>query len=491
MKKIIFLLAAQLAICGLFAQSGVKNKANIKVMPNTYLAVKGAMDYTNIAGAKTVIRGGMRVGGIMTNLQGNDGIIINNNADLLQNTNSVSATVRQDISANTWYLISNPVAAFNFANGFTGIYVYEYIENSTASSNSWLNITSGIMQTDRGYLIQSPSSKTINFTGNLNNGDMVYTLVHTPALGAGAGFNLVGNPYSCAIDWSVGAGFDKTNTTGTAYVWVDGSSQYGNTNGTVFTAPMTSHKIPSCQGFTVKTTTNGSTFTIRNGSKALDIVTPLYKQKLNNLLRIRLSGEGKMDETVVYYESEASQSYDLGIDSDKFFGTETNLYTKSEDAYSLAINATSDIEQSIPLCFSSDVAGNYTLLINEFNFSTDNIYLEDKRTGIIEQLSENKEYSFSYQPEDNAERFMLHFKSVPMSVNDTEKETVNILTSKNAVSILNAKNSQVEIFDLFGKKFYQNKTQSTYEKITLNQAGIYIVKVLKNNKVITKKIIIQ
>lgn len=491
MKKIILLLATQFAIYGLFAQPSVINKAKIKVMSNTYLVVNSTMNYTNSTGAVTEINGAMRVDGNMNNLQGNTGIIVNNSANLLQNSNNVAATVRQNILANKWHLISNPVATFNFANAFNGVYVYEYIENSTASSNSWLNITSGNMQTDRGYLVKYASNKTINFVGNLNNGDMDYNLKYTAALGAGAGYNLVGNPYPCAIDWTIVAGFDKANITNTAYVWDDVTEQYGNTNGTVFTAPMTSHTIPSCQGFIVKTTSDASTFTIKNLSKKIDLSTPFYKQKQNNLLRIRLNGEGKMDETVVYYETEATQSYDLGIDADKFFGTKTNLYTKSEDTYNLAINATKDIEQSIPLCFSSEENGNFTLLINEFSLNSDFVYLEDKKTETIKELSENIEYSFSYLTEDNPERFVLHFKKMPMALKDVEKENIDVFTSNKQINIHNAENSNVEIYDLLGKKIYSKKNYNLKEQIQFNKTGVFIIKVMKDAKIFTKKIFLK
>jgi len=490
MRKIIFLMLLQFVFYGLFAQSGVRNNTNIKVMQGTYFVVNSTTNYTNSATATTEINGAMRVGGTTTNAAGTAGITVKNGASLLQNTNGVSAIVNQNILADRWHFISNPIAAFDMTQSFAGAYVYEYIEsyNGVENDDAWLNITAGNMNTDRGYLVKNYSTnRTINYSGVLNNGNMVYPLSYTATSGVQAGYNLVGNPYSTALDWTSATGFDKSNITGAIYIWNDATTQYGTSNGTVALLPMTSNIIPACQAFIVKAT-SAATFTINNNAKTLDFSTPFYKTDIDDLLRIRLIGNGKTDETVVYFDENASQIYDLGTDADKFIGTKTNLYTTSANNYELAINATSNEKQNIPLNFSSDTNGDFKLLINEYTFDSDSIYLEDTQNGSFTLLNQNVEYSFNHNVNDKTNRFILHFNTTQ---NEVLSDNFKIFGTQGKANIMNAEGANIEIYDILGKLQYTNILNSNYEQIELHDAAIYVVKLVKDNNIVVKKIFIQ
>lgn len=492
MKKNLILIMLCLVSTSLWAQVGIKNYAQIKVGNGTYFVANNNMNFTNTASGTFEVEGAARLEGTNSNAAGISGVVVRNGANLLQNTDNVNATVQQEILADTWHLLSNPVATLDFYSILAGTYVYEYIENSTGTSNAWLNITSGYMQTDRGYLVQNTgSNRTIDFTGILNNGNMTYPLEYTAALGAGAGYNLVGNPYSCALDWTNATGFDKSNITGAIYIWDNSANAYGTSNGTVYTAPMTSHIIPACQGFIVKAT-SASNFVINNDAKTLDFTTPLYKSSPDNLLRIRLSGNESFDEMVVYFDSEATPNYDLTKDADKFVNGIANIYTLSDDSYQLAINATNESEKIVPLNFKSNTTGNYTLWVNESTFGNTGIYLEDTQNNTITQLFADTGYNFTHTNPDFENRFLLHFGSVVTDVENTiENQGVTIFSAEKYVNIVNAENCHVEIFDVTGRLHYAGILHSNHEQIRLNTAAVYIVKTMKDNQLITEKVFVQ
>jgi len=476
----------------LYAQSGFINNANVKIMPEVFVITDGNMSYTNNLDAVTTINGAMKVSGACVNNADNNGIIVNNGANFLENTNNVKGTVNQTIRANQWHLISNPILPFDFMNAFLGVYVYAYNENSTSSDNAWINILSGLMATDKGYLVKNiNTNKTIQFKGILNSGEMMYPLAYTSALNAQAGYNMVGNPYPCAIDWANDAGFDKSNITGAIYIWDDNTKQYGVSNGTVATAPMTSNIIPACQGFFVKAV-SPTFFKINNLAKTLNTERTFYKsdEQIENLIRIRLTGENRFDETIVYFDDDATENYDLTKDADKLLEAVTNLYTFSDNNYPLAINVTENKNQSIPMFFTSDVSGNYTLLVNEYNFTTDDIYLEDVEKKSVTKLNLNSEYSFYYS-NTTTRNFILHFGKINTSIGGNDSKNVFIYATKGIVNILNAENSKVEIVDILGKQILTENILTNNKQIELAHSAIYIVKVTKENKATTQKVFVE
>ena len=484
MKKIFFLLVAQLAFSSLFAQYGIYNNTQVVVTADTYLVIDGSMPYTNASTGKTTISGAMKIDSDMSNTAGNDGIVINNGGVLLHNFDGLNATVKQEIKANAWHLISSPVAPIDFESQFTGAYVYEYLENSTDQATAWLNITTGTMQTDRGYLVQNKESdRTISFEGVLNNGNMVYQLGFTDET---KGYNLIGNPYACAIDWSA---VSAQNTTGSFYVWSQTEGKYGTVSGDGETLFVTTDIIHANQGFIVKAT-SADDFIIGNAAKTLDLMVPFYKSTRADLLRFRLSGENLVDETVIYFKESATDNYDQGIDADKFFASATNLYSLTGEGTPLAINATSTKVKTVSLNFASETDGNYTLRVNEYTFTNDIIYIEDKLTGNVQMLEANAEYTFSHKSENVADRFVLHFNSTPMAIDSlNEISDIKIFAAEGKLNVLNAKEATITVFDVLGKRIYSAKAKTNAKQIELPKNAIYIVKTTKNNQITTQKII--
>ncbi len=484
-RTTLFLLVAVFATISLFAQEGVKNYASIKIRSGTYFVASNNMNFTNAATGNLTIQGAARLENANANAAGNSGITVANGANLLQNSDGVNATVKQEIIADRWHLISNPVAPFDLSTTFLGNY-YLYEEKNDA----WPNAAGGLMQNNRGYLIKNAdNATTLSFKGTLNNGDMLYPLTFD---GKGNSYNLVGNPYSCAIDWSVEEGFDKSNISGVMYVWDGTQAQYGSNNGDASTFNV-GNIIHANQGFIVKansTATGG--FTVKNAAKTIDLAAPFYKNTLADLLRIRLSGEEGVDEVVIYFKEGATENYDLGIDADKFFGTSVSLYSLTGEGKPMAINATSTTVKTIPLNFTSTTDGNYTLRVNEYTFTTDIIYIEDKLTGTVELLSENVEYTFFHASENTADRFVLHFNSTPTAIDEFEEiSNITIFAAQGKLNVLNAQNANIQVFDLLGKQIYSAWANSNAEQIELPENAIYIVKTIKNNKISTKKIMIN
>ena len=93
-------------------------------------------------------------------------------------------------------------------------------------------------------------------------------------------------------------------------------------------------------------------------------------------------------------------------------------------------------------------------------------------------------YEFEASPNDDPNRFILHF--VPTGINDTDlsNNQIQIWSSKNVVHIINNKNivGDISIVNLFGQVIGNYElTGETNQQIDFNAAlGLYIVNVKAN-----------
>ncbi len=85
----------------------------------------------------------------------------------------------------------------------------------------------------------------------------------------------------------------------------------------------------------------------------------------------------------------------------------------------------------------------------------------------------------------------MHFGKTTDIENNVASHDVKIYSNGDNVNILNAENCEIEIFDVLGRTVFTEKMRSNNQTISLQQTGIYIVKTIKNNILITEKVFIQ
>ncbi len=139
-----------------------------------------------------------------------------NGSLIVSGTVTGSATVQRYMSGWTsasdgWHLISAPVTNFTISGsdfvptlGDDDLFKYD----ETAATNSWLNYNGGTFgdtqfEIGKGYLASYKVSATKTFTGVINVGTVTKgSLGYTPG-SPNEGWNLLGNPYTSAIDWDL------------------------------------------------------------------------------------------------------------------------------------------------------------------------------------------------------------------------------------------------------------------------------------------------
>jgi hypothetical protein len=358
----------------------------------------------------------------------------------------------------------------------------------------------------RGYLVSyGPTytgSTTHNFTGTLNSGNksVSVTLPKNP-------WNLVGNPYPSSIDWQAASGWTRSCLlpSGSGYdMWIfnASSANYGVINSTTGSSGTNSvtRNIAPMQGFFVNVVSSATTLGMTSSVQLHSTQTWLKEgHEADNLLRLKLTTSANTfsDEMIVA----VNENYENG-GSPKFWSSEPEapeLFSiKNGTNYSIdRIPAVTD-NSMVAIGIKAGVNASYTLQVSGVdNFLVaKKMLLEDLKSGTTQDLKMNPSYTFSANPEDNQERFHLHFGNAYGIGDQNTHNVLTIYSSGNSVYVRLVSSSNpegdVHICNLLGQKILQQKTTGETTKIGLNApAGCYIVTVVSKNQTLSKKVFIH
>jgi hypothetical protein len=414
---------------------------------------------------------------------------------LLRNGNLVvsgTITAKRFLTGGTQHFISMPVGAVTIQDLINPVntgYLFRFNESANGWENPWeVNDPLG---TSRGYSINYDGPETIAVHGALNN-DSKYVPAVTYT--TGQGFNLVGNPYSCALDWLAGSGWTKSNVANAIYVWnntayasfVDGVSVNGG-----------SRYIPQFQGFFIQTTAAAPTLEIKKAARVQN-TTNFMKEEVANLFRLSISNGSLGEETAVYMRAGATESFDSEYDAHKLFGFNAeapHIYT-SFGEYNFAINGQPMVESlSIPVKVKTSQSGEFTFTASGFE-SFDGYYffiLEDKVNGINFDLKKNSELVLNLNAGETNDRFMLRIFKSALGIGDEVSASIHIYSENKSVYIENCTEGQVDIYNMAGKVVSSSRVaESSLNMISLNvPTGIYVVKMTTQNSSISSKVFIK
>lgn len=417
---------------------------------------------------------------------------------LMHNNTGVEATVERYLEQNQWHFVSSPIS-----NGVSGIFLDVYLKDWDETTGAWDYIipTNEPLPIMKGFEAWSSvnfgSPDMVYYAGELNVGPHSIDLTNTstaPALNRG--YNFIGNPYPCAVNWSLAAGWVKSSITGTIYIYNPAVGQYGSfpPEEPEFPANGVSQYIHSGQGFFVQVPDNSSTGSVSVKNEARLHNAQAFLKKGNKeldgkLLKLKTSSDINTysDESIIMFKQDATASYDMQYDAYKLDGIEDapKMYTTNIDQDHLLINSLTEDDENIivPVNFEVGIGGIYTIEVNEsvnFAESTD-IILEDKKDGVFTNLTEQSTYSFTADPSDDAERFNVYFYFNP----STEIETMalsnlHIFTSQHKLILESLSNDflsgQLHVYTLLGQQVVGEKVDAGLKHETeIQEEGIYIV----------------
>ncbi len=438
----------------------------------------------------------LAVSGTLTNSAGTTGLVVNSGGSLINNSPSVSATIKRsitDAANDNWHLFISPITENTQASAascFNGAYVDGYNE----ATGAWDRLaTDGYVNPDQGYSINYlAGSRDLVFTGTLKSSPVSYSnLGYTPSSvvddNYGAGWHLVGNPYPCGINT---ASFSApTGMNAFAYVW-DGANyqplQFGSTNGII--APL--------QGFFVRAIDASNNLTLDNAAKVNGGTFYKSSNSASQMLSLSIEGNNYSDKAYVRFNPEATASFDQAFDAYKRAGLDAapQLYSiiPNEKA---AVNTLPDYTTSsnIALGLKVGASTSYTLKVSgieSFDASLP-IRLDDLKLGISQDLRLNPVYTFDAGPGDAENRFMLSFASVT-AVNEQNAAGIKVVSENGIIRVTHnaPATGTVYLYSVSGQLLATSTLNKGETTLRAASSGVYLVRVVTGKTSLTRKMVV-
>ncbi len=154
----------------------------------------------------------------------------------------------------------------------------------------------------------------------------------------------------------------------------------------------------------------------------------------------------------------------------------------------LASNAVPEGTEKVPMAFYPGISKSiYNMQASRLeSLTTEGLWLEDTKWDVITDLHDsNGQYTFEAEPDDDIDRFVVHFRSpgVVTNIDDAVNSKLYLYYAGNNLTINNLQeqdqNSTIEIFDMQGRKLISDVVKQTPEmniQVNLTE-GVYLAKV--------------
>ncbi len=301
------------------------------------------------------------------------------------------------------------------------------------------------------------TATTLSVKGTPNVGDITRNLTFTNhSKASDDGWNLLGNPYASAIDWTLMMPdmvnvpnsfsiFDpRLGTNGAYYSYAGGVSTPLRTNPTI---------ISSSQSFFVKMVLAGS-ITFKESHKSSLAHTGNFRISEENLLRVTIFDTASFDEAVLQLSDVVSSGFDKEYDAYKMKNTGLNIYTQSSNGDNLAINRYPIQKQlNIPLGVSNNRIGDHKLKFTDNgSFADQKLYLQDTYLRKYMEISEGAEYPFTISADVNSTGTRFVITNVPSglltSTEESQTNRLESMTLKVYPSPTNGRNVNLDLYNV-------------------------------------------
>lgn len=344
-------------------------------------------------------------------------------------------------SAQGWVNLSSPVMSKTLQDwnddlvttGFTGsdypLYSFNSIQSYTESTAGDINAgytgatnITNVIQSGKGYFVfMNAGVLNLDVDGTIHSGDISLPVTYTNNGNAAAdGWNLVGNPYPCTIDWN-SASWTKTNINNAVYVWNAATGQYASYVGGVSSNGGSRYIAPS-QSFFVVANAAAPVLTITENCKAAQQSTFKSTELTEGMFTLSIAGEQYSDETTIARNPQASVMFETEFDAYKLRSPLTEapyIATICESGEDLSINVLSELthEMIIPVRMEVGTTGTYTIshkgLASFANGAC--VVLEDLLTGNVYPLNLQDNIEITLEAGQEELRFQLHISGASVS----------------------------------------------------------------------------
>ena len=387
-----------------------------------------------------------------------------------------------ETSSDGWHLISSPVVSQPISGAWTPSTGYDFYSLNESVAEYWINQKNHPEMTGfipgNGYLAAYEVAGIKTFSGDLNISSVTMSgLTNTP--GSYAGSHLVGNPFTSAIN---SASFTRTNVAANVQVWNSTNAAYE-----------VASTIPALNGFMVYTTGNGAlTIPLSARTHSGSEWFKDGKEKMIILQANDLLGN-TAQKSMVRFNSLATGSFDMEYDARFLAGFAPMFYSKSgEEGFALNTLPELTNETVIPFSFIRNESTEFNIeLVQAIPGAL--IFLTDKKTSKVLNLTESPSYGFTAMEGDMDDRFLLTFGEV--GIEDPETAKIKIYGYGDQLYISGAAaGSEVRIMNLLGqevtRKIVNGEELNTICASDLSN-GVYVISIISCYGILSRKVVIE
>jgi hypothetical protein len=443
------------------------------------------------------------------NLTNNGVFIVNSGGSVIVNGRSTGAiTYNVAIADTNWHLVSSPVIGEQYddvwitnnsiASGTGNNRGISYYNNGVphATTQHWRyfqTADAGTFTNGIGYSNLRTSDGNYSFTGTFPTTDV------TPNISQDDNsWNLLGNPYPSYID--IGA-FITANAAKLSdayqaiYVW----------NGTAYDN-LTAGYIHPGQGFFVNSNIVSGTVSITEAMQSHQTGVTFYKTSTPSV-NLKVSDGISYKETQINYLDAKTTGLDPRFDIGLFDGASSKLriYThllKDNQRIKFSRQALPNsglVSMIVPVGVKANAGKEIIFTTDALNLPADiNVFLEDKVANTITRLDEeHTAYRVTLiEALNGVGRFFLHTSSQILEVSNVDLVSVSIYSSDKKIHLSGLPNgfSKITLYNVLGKVVLKESTTKNRTSISvknLSKGAVYIVKLITEKGVMSKKIIIE
>jgi hypothetical protein len=413
---------------------------------------------------------------------------VNGSIDV-QGTGTVIA--KQYMTGTGHHSVSSPMTTgFTTTNG-TSSALYAY----NASTGAY-DVSPTLTSAGTGFFAPLGTSGFLSSAGTFS-ATGTPTTSHTHTLlyaqtqvsgGSGSGWNLIGNPYTCGLDWDE---VTKTNVNNTYYVWDPTNSEYqyynaSALNGTYLaSASILSRVIAPMQAFWVQVSSSSAASIVSTMAADGTVSTSptFYKTAPDNLILYveDLSDPSLSDAMWITHATGYTNDFEGDQDAWKLhnYGAKASIFSY-HNGEKLAINAIDlGSTASVPVGVKApEVGKKYRLVLEQVVNNQDyRVILEDRLFNSFTDIT-GQGYGFTHSAWQNEDpRFMVHINQSTVGMGESSASTVKAYQQGERL-ILQGNGQQhgsYAVSALDGRVIAQGLLQAGMASIVAPQVGVYIV----------------